>query len=289
MVAIKHIALAISLLALSLSSGRAGPLPPDLASESSSGSSLFGQSAAEALNHDFPDRDISYLLLDAQTGGVLASRWNHPDTPIPMGSLLKPFAALAYGEQHAYQYPRHQCRGTSTGCWFPRGHGEVDLTAAIAQSCNSYFRMLTEGLSAADVSPIAARFGLDRPASETAGLEFAGLGVHWRTSPMRLAHAYLELVRQRQQPGVNQILDGMQLSARQGTGMEVHQSYPSPDVLAKTGTAVCTHPRSAPGDGFIVVLAPANDPQILLLVRVHGVPGAKAAKTAGEMLHRIED
>jgi cell division protein FtsI/penicillin-binding protein 2 len=289
MVAIKHIALALSLLALSLSSGRAGPLPPDLESGSSGSSSLFAQSAAEALNHDFPSRDISYLLLDARTGRLIASRWDHPDTPIPMGSLLKPFAALAYGEQHDYQYPRHECRGTSTGCWLPHGHGDVDLTAAIAQSCNSYFRLLTEDLSTADVSPTAVRFGLDSPTPETTGLEFAGLGVHWRTSPMRLAHAYVELVRQRQQPGVNQILDGMWLSARHGTAMEVHQSFPSQDVLAKTGTAACTHSRHAPGDGFVVVLASANDPQILLMVRVHGSPGAKAAKTAGQMLRRIED
>src|SRR5580698_1661197 len=284
MVAIRHIALALSLIALSLSSSRAGPLPsePASGSESSGSSSLFAQSAAEALSHDFPSRDISFLLIDAHTGHVLASRWDRPDMPIPVGSLLKPFAALAYGEQHNYQYPGHTCRGTSTGCWLPRGHGEVDLTAAIAQSCNSYFRVLTADLSADDVSQTAIRFGLDPPHRETAGLEFGGLGVHWRTSPSRLAHAYLELARQRQEPGVDQILDGMQLSARQGTGLEVHRAFPAPDVLVKTGTAACTHSRRAPGDGFAVVLTPADDPQILLMVRVHGVPGAKAAKTAGQ-------
>lgn len=293
MVAIRHIALALSLIALSLSSGRAGPLPPEPAagspSDSSGDSSLFAQSAAHALNRDFPSPDISFLLLDARTGRVLASRWDHPDTPIPMGSLLKPFAALAFGEQHNYQYPTHTCRGTSTGCWLPRGHGDVDLPAAIAHSCNSYFRVLTENLSTADVSPTAARFELDPPGPETAGLEFAGLGSHWRTSPLRLAHAYLELVRQRQQPGVTQILDGMALSARRGTGVAVQREFPSPGVLAKTGTAVCTHSRRAPGDGFALALMPADDPQILLMVRVHGVPGAKAAKTAGQMLRRIAD
>jgi hypothetical protein len=38
-----------------------------------------------------------------------------------------------------------------------------------------------------------------------------------------------------------------------------------------------------------VALFPADDPRILLMVRVHGVPGAVAAKTAGQMLHRIGD
>jgi len=38
-----------------------------------------------------------------------------------------------------------------------------------------------------------------------------------------------------------------------------------------------------------VALTPPDNPQILLMVRVHGVPGAQAAKTAGQMLRRIED
>jgi hypothetical protein len=310
MVAIRHIALS-SMLTMILttlnvmgpsqssapSAGRAESEPvdnrPSNIEESSprrsGSSSLFAQSAEQALNRDFPSRDISFLLLDARTGRILASRWNRPDRPIPMGSLLKPFTALAYGEQHDYRYPIHTCRGTSTGCWLPRGHGDVDLTAAIAHSCNSYFRMLTADLTAADVSLTAVRFGLDRPVQEASGAELAGLGRRWRTSPLHLAHAYLELARQRQQPGVQQILDGMALSARHGTGAQVHRAFPSRDILVKTGTGACTHSRHAPGDGFTVVLMPADDPQILLLVRVHGVPGAQAAKTAGQMLHRIED
>jgi hypothetical protein len=149
--------------------------------------------------------------------------------------------------------------------------------------------MLTQNLTADDVSPTATRFGLDHPAPETAGLEFTGLGVQWRTSPMRLARAYLELARQRQRPGVTQILDGMALSARQGTGAAVHREFPARGALVKTGTAACTHSRRAPGDGFAVVLTPEDDPQILLMVRVHGVPGAHAAKIAGQMLRRVED
>ena len=265
------------------------PADGERASNSEGSSSLFAQSAAEALNRDFPGRDISFLLLDAHTGRVLASRWDHQDEPIPMGSLLKPFTALAYGEQHGYRYPNHICRGTPTGCWLPRGHGDVNLTSAIAHSCNSYFLMLTADMIAEDVSPTAMRFGLDLPGSEASGAELAGLGTRWRTSPLRLARAYLELARQRRQPGVPQILDGMALSAWQGTGAEVHRAFPFPRALVKTGTAACTHSRHAPGDGFTVVLEPADNPQILLLVRVHGVPGARAARTAGQMLRRIED
>jgi len=307
MVAIRYIALSLTLTTLSLMGSWPLPLPScggsavgcqrtsseqsniERFSDRDGNSSLFAQSAAQALNRDFPSHDISFLLLDAHTGRVLASRWDNPDKPIPMGSLLKPFAALAYGAQHDYRYPNHTCRGTSTGCWLPRGHGDVDLTTAIEHSCNSYFRMLTADLAAADMAPTAARFGLDRPSQEASGGELAGLGTRWRTSPVSVAHAYVDLVHERQQPGVRQILDGMALSARHGTGAQVLRAFPVPEVLVKTGTATCTHSRHAPGDGFSVVLVPADDPQILLLVRVHGVPGAQAARTAGQMLRRIEE
>lgn len=252
-------------------------------------SSLFSQSAGEALNRNFPDRDISFLLLDARTGEVLASRWENPETPIPLGSLAKPFTALAYGQQHDFRYPSHTCRGIGTGCWRPGGHGDVDLTAAIAYSCNSYFRMLTSNLTGADVSDTASRFGLEVPDRETSGAELAGIGPRWRISPLRMARAYLELVRERQHPGVGQILDGMARSAGSGTGAELDHALQNSTALVKTGTAACTHRRHAPGDGFVVALVPADDPRLVLMVRVHGVPGSHAARTAGEMLRRIED
>jgi cell division protein FtsI/penicillin-binding protein 2 len=252
-------------------------------------SSLFAQSAARALDREFPNRDISFLLLDAGTGELLAARWDHPEIPIPPGSLLKPFAALAYGQKHDHQYPIHNCRGIQSRCWRPRGHGNVDLTSAIAYSCNSYFRFLTEGLTADDVASTARHFGLELPGPDISGEAVAGLNSRWMISPVRLARAYVELAHQRGEPGVSQILDGMAESARHGTGAEVDRTLPIPNALVKTGTAACTHLHRAPGDGFTVALLPADNPKILLLVRQHGVPGAEAARTAGQMLRRIEE
>jgi len=274
------------LLALLPSSGRAERASPDRTKGAQS--SLFAQSAAETLNRDFPSRDISFLLLDVHTGRVLTSRWDRLDSPIPLGSLVKPFTALAYGEQHDFHYPTHTCRGTATGCWLPHGHGEIGLTSAIAYSCNSYFRMLTANLTGADVAPIAAGFGTESPDRDASGAALAGIGSRWLISPPRMARAYLELIRRREQPGVREVLAGMAQSAQHGTGAEVDRALPFPEALAKTGTAPCTHSPRGPGDGFVVVLTPADQPQILLMVRVHGVPGAQAAKTAGQMLRRIE-
>jgi cell division protein FtsI/penicillin-binding protein 2 len=288
MVAIRNLALLsiASLLALSPSSGRAGAPASDRANPARA--SLFAQSAGQILNRDFPSGDISFLLVEASTGRVLASRWDNQETPIPLGSLVKPFTALAYGEDHGFRYPPHICRGTATGCWLPRGHGEVDLSSAIAYSCNSYFRMLTANMTAVEVSPTAMRFGLEQPPPGIEGIALAGLGNRWLISPLSMARAYLELVRRRDQPGVRLILAGMAQSAKQGTGAAVDRALPFPDALVKTGTAMCTHAKRAPGDGFAIVMAPSDDPQILLMVRVHGVPGAMAAKTAGQMLSRIQ-
>ena len=279
-------------------------LPRTLADDSqSSSSSLYSQSAAQAItralaecgqrpsqgNDLCSERDnLSYLLLDAHSGSVLASDWPNSSTPIPLGSLVKPFVALAYGEKHQFKYPVHLCRGSASGCWLPRGHGRIGIQAAIANSCNSYFRMLTRDLTAADVQPITSTFGLQPPDTDIIGANLAGLGGRWLISPLAMAGAYVELLRRADQPGVRAILAGMAQSGRSGTGAEVDRELVHASALVKTGTAPCTHTKRAPGDGFVITMFPATHPVVLLMVRVHGTPGSHAAKVAGELLHRIE-
>jgi D-alanyl-D-alanine carboxypeptidase len=65
---------------------------------SSATRSLFSQSAVEILQRDYSTSEISYLLLDARSGALLASHWENFEKPIPLGSLVKPFTALAYAE-----------------------------------------------------------------------------------------------------------------------------------------------------------------------------------------------
>jgi cell division protein FtsI/penicillin-binding protein 2 len=258
-------------------------------------SSLYSQSAAQAVTHALAECDqrgsrmdelcsqrdnLSYLLLDAHSGSILASNWRDANIPIPLGSLVKPFAALAYGEKHQFKYPVHLCRGTASGCF--------SLQSAIANSCNSYFRMLTRDMTAADVQPIVSTFGLQPPDAGSSGADLAGLGGQWLISPVTMAHAYVELSRRSDQPGVRAILAGMAQSARSGTGAEVDRQLLHSTALVKTGTAPCTHAKRAPGDGFVITMVPAARPEVLLMVRVHGTPGSHAAKVAGELLHRIE-
>ena len=289
MVSVNKIALLLMIAVLPLSPGVGSPFSVAWAEGEAVRSSLFAQSAARILEREFTSRAVSFLLLDVRTGAVLASRWDNAAKPIPLGSLVKPFTALAYGEEHQFRYPTHVCLGGPGGCWLSRGHGEIGIASAIAYSCNSYFRMLTARMTSADVAPAAGRFGLDPPASQLSGPDLIGVGNRWRISPIHMAHAYLELNRRREQPGVREVVEGMAQSARQGTGSEVDRALQHSSALVKTGTASCIHHDHAPGDGFVVALVPAEQPELFLMVRVHGVPGARAALTAGRMLRRIEE
>ncbi len=267
---------------------------PDITSSAAQDStapskSLFSQSAVLVLEREFSSADISYLLLDARTGALLSSRWDDPAKPIPLGSLVKPFTALAYGEAHENQFPSHICRGEASGCWQLHPHGKLDLVTAISVSCNSYFRALAENLTGEQLIPIARRFAFDPPDPTLSGAPLMGLGDRWPIAPIKMARAYLELYHRRDQPIVREILAGMAQSARNGTGKGVGEALIHADALVKTGTAPCTHPHFAPGDGFVVAMVPENQPELLLLVRVHSVPGATAALTAGHMLHRLEE
>jgi hypothetical protein len=251
--------------------------------------SRFAQSAIQVLSREFTSSDLSFLLMDAQTGEVLSSRWDDSSKPIPLGSLVKPFTAMAYAETHDFKYPSYTCRGEASGCWQARPHGKLDIVSAIAVSCNSYFRELAANLNGEQLLPMATRFDIDAPDSKLTGSDLMGLGTRWRISPERMGRAYLELYRRREQPGVQEVVAGMAQSSLRGTGASVGKALKYSAALVKTGTAPCTHIRSAPADGFVVAMVPASQPEILLMIRVHGVAGAKAAETAGRMLRRMEE
>jgi hypothetical protein len=103
---------------------------------------LHTQATSALLARDFNDPDLSYLLLD-ENGQVIAQRWEHPERDVPVGSLVKPFLAAAYGQTHR-TFPAFRCAGKKT-CWLARGHGTLQIRDAIAFSCNSYFHQLVAG------------------------------------------------------------------------------------------------------------------------------------------------
>ncbi len=246
---------------------------------------LFSQSVKAILERDFPSPDLSYLLLDA-SGNVLAGRWPEQKAVSP-GSLVKPFLAIAYGEQHEGRFPTVRCRGTADRCWLPRGHGNLGLEEAIAQSCNAYFLKLSAGLDRQRAAETFARYGLAAPPITSSADNLAGLGDAWKETPLTWARAYLQLVNEQQSPAQNRIVKGMLDSAERGTARAVDAALGRNAALGKTGTAACSHTPRGAADGFTVILYPAAQPRLLLLVRVHGVTGAESAKIAGAMMRSL--
>lgn len=239
---------------------------------------LYEQSVIRVLHDRFAAPALSYLLVEARTERVADARWREPGRPAPLGSLVKPFVALAYGETHGFEYPEFECRGAAGGCWRPRGHGRIGLAQAIAQSCNAYFLALASRLRAEDVAAVARRFGFAPPPEGAGALTLAGHGDEWRIAPADIARAYAGLLTE---PGAAAVLRGMALSARSGT------AHAAGAGVAKTGTAPCTHQPRAPGDGYAVL---ADDPGgYVLLVQVHGTTGAQAAVTAARMMRVIKE
>jgi cell division protein FtsI/penicillin-binding protein 2 len=228
------------------------------------------------------DAAVSYLLLDAIHKTVVAIDWRAADTPVPVGSLVKPFTAIAYGQRHRMRFPVYECSGAD--CWLKAGHGRVGLAAAIAHSCNSYFRQLATDVSPLDVWEVVDRFGMRGPPAECDRDTLFGVGSAWRVSPLEVARAYAELAARRAEPGVAEVIAGMRLSASIGTAAAVGSALHGSPALAKTGTAPCSHSPKAAGDGYAVVVYPGDSPRYVLLVQVHGVVGRQAAETAARLL-----
>jgi cell division protein FtsI/penicillin-binding protein 2 len=246
---------------------------------------LFSQSASAALNRQFGSSNLSWILLD-RSGRTLAQNWPEPDTSIPPGSLLKPFIALAYGQQNNFAFPHVHCAGTKDRCWLPRGHGAPGLEDALAQSCNAYFLSLAARLDAVRATAVFTRLGLAGPPRDATPATLIGLSSAWRETPLALAHAFLALVND-DQPTPNRVALGMRMAARTGTASALDSALGAGAVLAKTGTAACTHHPRAAADGYSVALYPAGQPRVLLLLRMHGATGAQTSKRAAAMLRAL--
>jgi cell division protein FtsI/penicillin-binding protein 2 len=248
---------------------------------------LFSQAAAQALDRGFPDRAISWLLIDIH-GNTLAERWPDPQRSVPPGSLVKPFLALAWGEQHDGTFPQVRCLGTRSRCWLPAGHGTLSLEEAIAESCNAYFLALAATLNLPRAARALARYGLAGPPLTGSPDSLVGLGTGWQETPAALAAAYAQFILDPGQPLWRQrILVGMQASAERGTARSIDAALGPRAALAKTGTAPCSHTPRAAADGFTLVAWPAQQPRLVLLVRVHGVTGAQSASAAAQMLRLL--
>jgi cell division protein FtsI/penicillin-binding protein 2 len=215
---------------------------------------------------------------------VLDARWDDLERPLPVGSLIKPFTALAYADTHRFTYPTFTCRGSADGCWLPAGHGRLGITEAVAGSCNTYFRQLAQRTAPEALMARLQWFGMRADLAHATPAEMVGFGDALKLVPAAVVRGYLELVSRAAQPGVSPIVRGMLASARTGTGRAVGAAMGGADALVKTGTAPCSHAPRATADGYTIVVYPADRPRVVLLAQAHGRTGAETAVFAGELL-----
>ena len=247
---------------------------------------LYAQSLQTALTRQNPH--LEFLLYDLRTQTPLVNTFPNPAQPIPPGSLVKPFLALAYAPAHP-TFPTITCHGHAgpapDQCWSVAGHGPLTLPGAIAQSCNAYFLALARTLTSSAIPFLPAP--PPNPTPET----LIGLTPAWLISPTDLIHAYASLLASPPSPTRTAILLGMTASAKSGTANRIG---PHPGgVLAKTGTAPCRSsepdlPCKATGDGLILAAVPATNPSLLLLVRRRATTGAMTAPAASRILTQLE-
>ncbi len=232
---------------------------------------------SQSLQTQLARPNLELLVLDLRTHQVVANTF--PPAPIPPGSLLKPFLALAYLQRPQHPELHAVCHGHSDRCWRVGGHGTLTLPQALAQSCNAYFLALARTLTPDEIT-------LPTPPPANASPEtLIGLNPAWLIPPTTLAEAYAQLLTSPTTPPA--ILEGMRLAASEGTATAVG---PHPGgVLAKTGTAPCiTRPCKASGDGLFLAAVPAVHPTLLLLVRRRGTTGATTAQSAGPILTQLK-
>lgn len=237
---------------------------------------LEGQTILRTLDAHFAG---GYLLIDAASKRVIGSNGIDPETPVAIGSLIKPFTTIAYGETNEFRYPEFTCTGKD--CWLPNGHGHLYIGDAIAHSCNAYFLVLADLMNPSSVVETLTSLNVTPPSADVEKKTLIGMGAAWKFRPHEIGSAYAEIARRWAQPGMREAVAGMREAAIRGTAQQLGSF-----AMAKTGTAACDRDS---GDGFVVAMFPAHSLQYVLIVRVHNTTGARAAAALAPAFHRIRD
>ena len=132
---------------------------------------------------------------DLFTGLMLEDEWQnilkHPDKPLinrfsqglyPPGSIVKMITAITLLNNQEFDPEVKQiCEGSYQfgdrvfGCWSNQGHGEMNLTSAMLNSCDVYFYKTTHYLDLDILSNSFRKFGFGQPSQIDISGESSGL------------------------------------------------------------------------------------------------------------------
>jgi cell division protein FtsI/penicillin-binding protein 2 len=243
------------------------------------------------------------VVIDVSTGNVLAGRGMEiaAHRLARPGSTLKPFVLMELLEAGKLDSTtRVVCRHTLTigakrmDCSHPAAISDPDAADAIAYSCNSFVSSVATRLTSAELAQLLRRAGLDSrsdlareestgrisQAGKVTDLQLQALG-DWgvETTPLELLAAYRRLALRRRSGRLGRaesVFDGLEGSVSYGMA---HAAYvKSLAIAGKTGTAASA--ISSQTHGFFVGFAPAEQPEIAVVVYVEHGNGLDAATLA---------
>ncbi len=254
-------------------------------------------------------RPGAVVALNAETGKVVAElniavAAQRLDLP---GSTVKPLVLMELlhsgkvepAKKVACHRPLY-ISGHRMDCTHSPDVAALDATDAIAYSCNTYFSTVALRMTAGELAEVFHRAGFTSltglasseavgrisVAQNQANLQLQALG-DWgiQVTPLELLSAYRHLALQKlERQGTNNktdfaapVFQGLERAVLYGSA---HAAQPlGTSAAGKTGTASGAH---GPGShGFFVGYAPADKPEIVLLVYLEHGRGMDAAAAAG--------
>lgn len=240
------------------------------------------------------------VVVDVTSGAILASvnlRLATHGLERP-GSTVKPFVLMALMEAHKVNpEERLVCKrplvigSARMDCTHSLNVTQLNADDAIAYSCNSYFAQVVPRLGALELVQTFRRAGFDSPSGlasdEATGrigkpvtraeLQLEALGDEGiEITPLELLEAYRKLALQRRDGGSSPVFDGLEHSVTYGMAHAVNVD--GMKVSGKTGTA--SSARGARTHGFFAGYAPADKPEIAVVVFIDRGRGMDAAALA---------
>jgi len=251
------------------------------------------------------DNPGAVVVLDVVSGKIVAQSNLQvaAERVTAPGSVVKPLVLLELlqsgkvaPEQHLVCHRTLTLAGKRMDCTHSPAITHLDAADALAYSCNSYFAQAAARLSPSELAlayehaGFTARSGLAGdeavgriiPAGDLPHLQLQALG-DWgvEVTPLELLAAYRNLAVHRLKgdlPAAAPVFDGLERSVQYGTAPT--ENGPAGITAAgKTGTAAsATTPQT---HGFFVGYAPADKPEIVMVVYLEHGHGSDAAAIAG--------
>jgi penicillin-binding protein 2 len=289
------------------------PAPPSLVVPA--GADMQDLAVGEAARLGLGRVQGSVVAMDPYTGRVMAVvnpglAVAHAYQPCSVFKIVVAVAGLTEGL--ITPETTHDCNG---GCWLWPGHGPINLRRALAVSCNPYFESIGERLGYATVQRYAGLLGLGSPTGINLEPETAGR-VPTFVSPSRVGHVsshaagvttsavqlavllsatinggtlYQPQIAPPQgfvkrerwklpEPTVlGQLADGFLGAVNEGSAASAFD----PDVVVAGKTGTCA------GVGWFASYAPADRPEIVLVVFVRPGSGHVASAVAGRIYQNL--